>query len=163
MIIGYKGGDFMNNDFIQILIGLAIVIIGAAGSYAIATLASYYKTKREQLLNELQENSIIKYNKLAKEALDTIDTIVFNVVSELDDTVKKEILKTTSDGKLTEDEKESLKNMAMKMVNEQIADPIKELATHTVGNLDNYISTIIENCVTSLKAEPMDVTTEDDN
>ena len=77
--------------------------------------------------------------------------IVFNVVSELDDTVKKEILKTTSDGKLTEDEKESLKNMAMKMVNEQIADPIKELATNIVGNLDNYISTIIENCVTSLR------------
>lgn len=153
MINGQTGGNHMNNEFVQILLGIAIVAIGAAGAYAITAIASYYKSKREQLLNELQENSIIKYNKAAREALDTVDMIIFNVVSELEDTVKKEILQASSDGKLTDDEKERLKDVAMKTINTEIGEPVKEFAKHLVGNLDNYISTVIENCVTSLKTE----------
>ena len=36
----------MSNDFIQIILGLTIVLIGAAASYAIATIASGASTMR---------------------------------------------------------------------------------------------------------------------
>ena len=155
----------MSNDFIQIILGLTIVVLGAAASYAIATIASYYKSKREQLLNDIEQTNLVKYSAIAKAAVETIDTIVMNVVTELDDTVKKEILAATSDGKLTDEEKEKLKKLAMDTINLEIADPIKEFAASIVGNLDAYISTAIENCVTELKAgkspfanfEPYDV------
>lgn len=142
----------MSNDFIQIILGLTIVLIGAAASYAIATIASYYKSKREQLLNDIEQSNLVKYSAIAKSAVETIDTIVMNVVTQLDDTVKKEILAATSDGKLSEEEKTKLKNMAMDIINREIADPIKEFAASIVGDLDAYISTAIENCVTELKA-----------
>lgn len=141
----------MSNDFIQIILGLTIVLIGAAASYAIATIASYYKSKREQLLNDIEQSNLVKYSAIAKSAVETIDTIVMNVVTQLDDTVKKEILAATSDGKLSEEEKTKLKNMAMDIINSEIADPIKEFAASIVGDLDAYISTAIENCVTELK------------
>lgn len=155
----------MSNDFIQIILGLTIVVLGAAASYAIATIASYYKSKREQLLNDIEQTNLVKYSAIAKAAVETIDTIVMNVVTELDDTVKKEILAATSDGKLTDEEKEKLKKLAMDTINLEIADPIKEFAASIVGNLDAYISTAIENCVTELKTgknpfsnfEPYDV------
>jgi hypothetical protein len=142
----------MSNDFIQIILGLTIVLIGAAASYAIATIASYYKSKREQLLNDIEQSNLVKYSAIAKSAVETIDTIVMNVVTQLDDTVKKEILAATSDGKLSEEEKTKLKDMAMDIINREIADPIKEFAASIVGDLDAYISTAIENCVTELKA-----------
>ena len=143
----------MSNDFIQIILGLTIVVLGAAASYAIATIASYYKSKREQLLNDIEQTNLVKYSAIAKSAVETIDAIVMNVVTELDDTVKKEILAATSDGKLTDEEKEKLKKLAMDTINLEIADPIKEFAASIVGNLDAYISTAIENCVTELKAD----------
>lgn len=143
----------MSNDFIQILLGLAIVLVGAAGAYAITAIASFYKSKREQLLNDIEQTNLVKYSAIAKDAVETVDRIVYNVVNELDDTVKKEILKATSDGKLTDEEKTRLKDMALKLINEQISDSIKEFATSIVGNLDSYISTIIENCVTEIKSD----------
>lgn len=151
----------MSNDFMQIIIGLTIVVLGAAASYAIATIASYYKSKREQLLNDIEQTNLVKYSAIAKAAVETIDTIVMNVVTQLDDTVKKEILATTSDGKLSEEEKTKLKNMAIDIINREIADPIKEFAASIVGNLDEYISTAIENCVTELKAGKNPFTTSE--
>ena len=132
----------MSNDFIQIILGLTIVLIGAAASYAIATIASYYKSKREQLLNDIEQSNLVKYSAIAKSAVET----------ELDDTFKKEILAATEDGKLSTMDKVKLKNKAMDIINLEIADPIKEFAASIVGDLDAYISTAIENCVTELKA-----------
>ena len=150
------GGVTMKNDFIQILLGLAIVIIGATGAYAISVIASYYRTKKDQLMNQIMSNKYIEDNEIAKDALKTIEMIVSNVVNELDDTVKKEILKTTEDGKLTEEEKTDLKNTAMELIKSEISDPVKQAASSIIGDLNNYISTLIENRVTKLKDEKVE-------
>jgi hypothetical protein len=146
----------MKNDFIQILLGLAIVIIGATGAYAISVIASYYRTKKDQLMNQIMSNKYIEDSEIAKDALKTIEMIVSNVVNELDDTVKKEILKTTEDGKLTEEEKTDLKNTAMELIKSEISDPVKQAASSIIGDLNNYISTLIENRVTKLKDEKVE-------
>ena len=143
----------MKSEFIQILLGLAIVVIGAAGAYAISVIASYYKSKKDQIIGQIESNKYIKNNELAKEALRIIESIVSNVVEELDDTVKKEILKATEDGKLTDEEKTNLKNTAMDLIKSEISDPVKEAASSIIGDLNNYISTLIENRVTQLKEE----------
>jgi hypothetical protein len=143
----------MKADFIQILLGLAIVVIGAAGAYAISVIASYYKTKKDQIIGQIENHKFVKDNELAKDALRTIDMIVSNVVSELDDTIKKEILKATEDGKLTDSEKEMLKTKAMDLIKSEISEPVKEAASSIIGDLNNYISTLIENRVTELKEE----------
>ena len=152
----------MPQDFVQILLGFAIVIVGAAGAYAIASIASFYKSKRQQLLNDIESSNLIKYNAIAKEAVHTVDNIVMNVVTQLDDTVKKELLAATSDGKLTDEEKTKLKNMALGLINEQISETIKDFSSAIIGNLDSYISTVIENCVTTIKEEKMDLDDDDD-
>ena len=146
----------MNNEFIQILLGLAIVVIGTAGAYAITSIAAFYKSKRDQILEDLESTKLFKNNDIAKDALKFIDSIIFNVVSELDDTIKKDLLKATEDGKLTDEEKTMLKNKALELVKSQISDPIKEAATVLVGDIDSYISTVIENQVTEIKAEKDD-------
>lgn len=146
----------MNNEFIQILLGLAIVVIGTAGAYAITSIATFYKSKRDQILEDLESTKLFKNNDIAKDALKFIDSIIFNVVSELDDTIKKDLLKATEDGKLTDEEKAMLKNKALELVKSQISDPIKEAATVLVGDIDSYISTVIENQVTEIKAEKDD-------
>lgn len=143
----------MKSEFIQILLGLAIVVIGAAGAYAISVIASYYKSKKDQIVGQIESNKYIKNNELAREALRIIESIVSNVVEELDDTVKKEILKATEDGKLTDEEKTNLKNTAMDLIKSEISDPVKEAASSIIGDLNNYISTLIENRVTQLKEE----------
>lgn len=146
----------MNADFIQILLGLAIVVIGAAGAYAISVIASYYKTKKDQIIGQIENHKFVKDNELAKDALRTIDMIVSNVVNELDDTIKKEILKATEDGKLTDSEKEMLKTKAMDLIKSEISEPVKQAASSLIGNLDNYISTLVENRVTENKEEDDD-------
>lgn len=152
-IIYFIGGIYMNSEFLQILLGLAIVVIGAAGAYAISVIASYYKSKKDQILKQIENNKFVKDNELAKDALRTIDMIVSNVVEELDDTMKKEILKATEDGKLTDEEKTNLKNTAMELIKSEISDPVKQAASSLIGDLNNYISTLIENRVTQLKDE----------
>lgn len=147
------GGRIMNNEFIQILLGLAIVVVGAAGAYAISTIASFYKSKKDEILGQIASNKYINDSEIAQDALRFIENIVSNVVEEVDDTVKKEILKATEDGKLTDEEKTKLKTMAMDLVKSEISDPIKEAASSLIGNLDNYISTLIENRVTEMKEE----------
>ena len=146
----------MSNEFIQILLGLAIVLVGSAGAYAISTIASFYKSKRDQLIAEIETSNIIKYSKIARDAVYTVDEIIGNVVNELDDTVKKEILASTEDGKLTDEEKTKLKDMAIELINKEVSESIKDFATSIVGDLDSYISTVIENKVTQLKADKDD-------
>jgi hypothetical protein len=85
-----------------------------------------------------------------------VDEIIGNVVNELDDTVKKEILAATEDGKLTDEEKIKLKDMAIELINKEVSESIKDFATSIVGDLDSYISTVIENKVTQLKADKDD-------
>jgi hypothetical protein len=143
----------MNTEFVQILLSIAIVIIGIAGAYAITAVASFYKTKREQLLKDAESIAFIRDNDMAKEAVELIDQIIYNVVCQLDDTLKKELLNDTKDGKLTEEEKVRLKNMAMDLVTDQIAEPLKEKASSIIGSLPEYVSTVIENHVTKLKAK----------
>ena len=141
----------MKNEFIQILLGLAIVLIGTAGAYAITTIASFYKSKRDQILEDIESTKFFKNNDIAKSALTFINSIISNVVTELDDTVKKDLLKATEDGKLTDEEKAMLKNKAIELVKSQISDPIKEAVSILVGDIDSYIGTVIENQVTDLK------------
>lgn len=152
----YEEELIMSNEFIQILLGLAIVLVGSAGAYAISTIASFYKSKRDQLIAEIETSNIIKYSKIARDAVYTVDEIIGNVVNELDDTVKKEILASTEDGKLTDEEKTKLKDMAIELINKEVSESIKDFATSIVGDLDSYISTVIENKVTQLKADKDD-------
>lgn len=152
----YEEELIMSNEFIQILLGLAIVLVGSAGAYAISTIASFYKSKRDQLIAEIETSNIIKYSKIARDAVYTVDEIIGNVVNELDDTVKKEILAATEDGKLTTIEKVNLKNKAIELINKEVSESIKDFATSIVGDLDSYISTVIENKVTQLKADKDD-------
>lgn len=146
----------MSNDFMQVLLGLAVVIVGAAGAYAISTIASFYRSKRDQIMSEIETSETFKYNQMARDAVITIDRIVTNVVNQLDDTMKKEILAASADGKLTEEEKDRLKNLAVCIINEQVSDSVKEFASLLIGDLDIYITTTIENKVTKLKEEKLD-------
>ena len=141
----------MELSFLDIIIGIAVVAIGAAGAYAITTFASYIKSKKVELESFICTNEVVANNDQVKNALETLSTIVDNVVNALNTTYKKELLSVTSDGKLTKEDGKLLRDKAVELVIAEVADPMKILLSDTIGNLSEYVKTLIENSVEKAK------------
>ena len=141
----------MEPTFLDIIIGIAIVAIGAAGAYAITAFASYFKSRKAELESFIYTNEVVANNDQVKNALETLSTIVDNVVNALNSTFKKELLNATSDGKLTKEDGKLLRDKAVELVIAEVADPMKDLLSDTIGNLSEYVKTLIENSVEKAK------------
>lgn len=140
-----------NTSFIEILLGLVIVCLGVAGSYIISTIASYYKSKR----NEIVSNVSSAVNKTNNTNIDTaikrVIGIVDNVVNALNDTYKKELLEATADGKLDDVEKKMLRDKALELVKVEVGDGVKDIIKDVIGDFDEWVKTLIELAVTASK------------
>ena len=141
----------MEPTFLDVIIGIAIVAIGAAGAYAITAFASYFKSRKAELESFIYTNEVVANNDQVKNALETLSNIVDNVVNALNSTFKKELLSVTSDGKLTKEDGKLLRDKAVELVIAEVADPMKDLLSDTIGNLSEYVKTLIENSVEKAK------------
>lgn len=141
----------MEPTFLDIIIGIAVVAIGAAGAYAITAFASYFKSRKAELESFICTNEAVANNEQVKNALETLSTIVDNVVNALNTTYKKELLSVTADGKLTKEDGKLLRDKAVDLVIAEVADPMKDLLSDTIGDLSEYVKTLIENAVEKAK------------
>ena len=138
-------------NFVEILVGLVIVCLGTAGAYIITTIASYYKSKKQEITNNISAAVNKTNNTNIDTAIKRVMTIVDNVVNALNETYKKELLEACEDGKLGEDEKKMLRNKALQLINAEVGDGIKDILKDVVGNFDEWVKTLIELAVTAAK------------
>jgi len=88
-------------------------------------------------------------NSAYSDAVDIVEDVSANVVSCLMQTVVDGIKEKSADGKLTEDEKTEIKQMAVTAVREQLSENV--IQTIGVDKLDIMISTMIESAVRTIK------------
>lgn len=105
--------NYIINNF---LVPIAFIFIG--------TLCIWAKNKISEVLTKLTENSDKEVKTvLMTNALTQLDDIISSVVSK-NQILSDEYKKANADGKLTAEEKESLKNTAIQSINELIPTTI---------------------------------------
>ena len=133
---------------------LLIIALGLIVAYAITKFASYWQKKSEEIENTIEnglsDSKINWLTFLMGHLLDVVDAVVM----EINDTVKKKILETSKDGKLTDEEKQDLLDTAITLVKEEIPEAALDELSEIVGDIDMFIQTKIENAVTNQKEYP---------
>lgn len=86
-------------------------------------------------------------NENLKVAFKSIEEIVNTTVKDLDQTFKA----AASDGKFTSDEKLAIKAKAIRMVNEQLPDYLKNQMGNAIKDLNSYVDSKIESVVRDIK------------
>jgi hypothetical protein len=126
--------------FIDILVALSPIIIGLLGMIQI------------KIHNYIQAHTD---NKLAETGLLKMNDAVFAVVKEMNQLVVSEFKKANADGKLTPEEKSTIKQMAINKLKDYIS--IKELMRiFGFGSepiAEAFIGTKIESTIASIKNE----------
>lgn len=90
-------------------------------------------------------------NEAINNALTRISHTVETVVAGLTQTMAAELRALTEDGKLTKEDGESLKKLAIQAVKDQVPFAVKQIALLGITNLNDFISTKIEQAVLNQK------------
>ena len=90
-------------------------------------------------------------NETVKTYIDVVSNTVSEVVQALNQEIVNGIKEASKDGKLTEDEAKEIKNKAIEKTLGILSDDAKETLTMVFGDLDTYISTLIESAVYKAK------------
>lgn len=80
------------------------------------------------------------YRKYGEMAEHWIETVVLSIKQQYTDELKK----ATADGKLTEEEKQKLKNMAIEIVMQQLPTHIQKALNYLFGDIKTYVAHRIE-------------------
>ena len=115
------------------LIGIATVAI----SIGIAKFASYLKVKTDDVM--------LQYAIAATEAA------AINVVQSLNQTVVNDLKNASEDGKLTQEEVITISTSALNMLKESLSSETIKAIEGAFGNLDTYLSNLIEKTVLKCK------------
>ena len=121
----------------QIVMEVLLPIIATIATALVPILlnagARYLKTKTD--------------NEKVHAALDQFNDLVYTTVMELEQTVRVAL----SDGKLTQEEKDKIKAIAMSKVKGQLPEFMGNQLKTVVHDLDDYISSKIEAYVSEMK------------
>lgn len=90
-------------------------------------------------------------NEEANNAVTHITETVNTTVQELEQTMVPAIKAASADGKLSDDDKNRLKALAVEKVNRQIPDKMSKLAGLMVNSVDSFVKAKIEKAVLDLK------------
>ena len=116
--------------------------------YLLVWIAKYItallKAKTEQIkANTESEN--------AKIVLDTVSTNAIDIVMMLNQTVVEGLKAANADGKLTSEEAIEIKNRAFNMLITMLSEDAKEIISKLYGDVDTYLSNLIERVVLQVK------------
>ena len=111
------------------LVPLLIPVLGTLGSFATAYLAHLLKTK------------------IGAEAVGITTELVGSVVSDLRAGMVEPLKAAASDGKLTKQEAEEIKNIGIRRVKKQIPKRVAKAATGVIGELEAFVSGKIEQII----------------
>ena len=120
-------------EILQIVIPLATVVVGALTSWALAMLSAYIKSKTT--------------NETLLTAYDQAQGMIRDVVAQINQEVKS----AGADGKITAEEAQKIKQIALTSVRTQFPPWLKSNLTNAVGDLEAWINTQIEAAVYNAK------------
>lgn len=128
--------EMLMNVLINILLSF-LTLGGAYIIYLVNKLIIYLKqkTKSEELTNALNQ-----VNKLAE-----------TTVKSIEQTVAKEIREAVKDGKVTKDELKKLSNKAFEEIIKSLSPEYLSVLENGMGNIDIYVTNLIEQKVLELK------------
>lgn len=124
--------NFMQ-EMIKAVGPVILVIVPAMVTWGLAELSRWIRSKTK--------NENVNY------AMDQVSSTITTIVAELQQTVREAM----ADGKITKEEAEKIKAIAMQKVTAQVPLATQKLAKLAVNSLDDYISSRIEQEVLYLK------------
>lgn len=132
----------MDEMLMNVLINILLSFLTLGGAYIIYfvnKLIIYLKqkTKSEELTNALNQ-----VNKLAE-----------TTVKSIEQTAAKEIREAVKDGKVTKDELKKLSNKAFEEIIKSLSPEYLSVLENGMGNIDMYVTNLIEQKVLELKKE----------
>jgi len=136
-------GNFLSNIDVLLDNGGSILLL-AIFSYLAALITKFINTKKQEILEKTNNEKIAMFVSYAA------DNAV-KVVESLNATIVKEYRAKASDGKLTEEEVAEIRKTALDMMLNMMSDEMKEVLTKVFGNLEIYITNLIEKTLVDIK------------
>lgn len=146
------------SDMVSVIVSIMVVAVGAALAHVITTVAAYFNAKKEDIVKSIEQNINKSNNILISAAIERVVDIVAGVVAALNSTYKQELLEASADGKLSDEDKEKLRNKGIELIKAEVSDQTKLMCEAVIGNFDEWIRTLLENMVTAQK--PVNITEE---
>lgn len=119
---------------------LALAVIG----YISAFLAKFINAKKEEIQSKTNNEKVNTYIGIAADT-------ALRVVETLNATLVEELKAANEDGKLTQEEILEIRNTALSTITETLSEDVKNGLTTAFGDLEKYLSMLIESSLYELK------------
>lgn len=149
------------NPYIETILSGAIILVGVAGAYLITQIASYWSSKRDSIINDIAANFGFTNNEFMKVLLDHVANVVDDVVAAMNTKFKPELIAATKDGKLTDEDKVTLRDKALELIMTELPESIWDELSGVIGNSEEYVKTLIEKSVEAQKSLPKIISSGD--
>lgn len=134
-----------SNEILDIIIksGLLSVLLGL-----VISLIKFAKTYID---NKTKETSAKIKDQTTRESIDIVESCITTVVLELSQTIVDDLKDKAADGKLTDEEKASVRNLAVAKVQQLMTDEVYTTLGEVFGNTEKWIEEKIEAEVKKIK------------
>lgn len=125
---------------------LTIVLINAFIPVITGLIAWGGKLIRDLIKSKIENETI-------ESVLTRVNEVVFSTVEELEQTLKKEWKKAAADGKITDKEKQELKDIAISKIKKRLGDKTLGLLKEHFGCVEDFILMKVESAVKRITEE----------
>lgn len=135
------------NEILDIIIksGLLSVLLGL-----VISLIKFAKTYID---NKTKETTASIKNQNIRESINIVENCITSVVLELSQTIVDDLKEKSAYGKLTDEEKASIRNLAVVKVEQLVSDEIYTTLGEVFGNTEKWLVERIEAEVKRIKTE----------
>jgi hypothetical protein len=141
----------MESNFLTELGGIEVLwnnggslLIIAIFSYLAALFTKFINTKKQEVIEKTNNEKIAMFVEYAANNAIT-------VVESLNATIVKEARAKSEDGSLSKDDIEDIRKTASDMMLNMMSDEMKNVLTKVFGNLEIYISNLLEKTLSDIK------------
>ena len=134
----------MNNDVLSIILSAAVPALTIILTWCAKWLTGFLDAKKQEALTKSKNDTVKTYVELVADN-------AINVVTSLNQTLVEGLKKASEDGKLTLEDANNIKNTAIIMLTDTLSEDIQEVLEETFGDLQSYLSNVIEKTVVMIK------------
>ena len=138
--------NIINSDTLEVVLAVAVPAFVILLSWMARLIAAFIEVK----VTEIKERT---KNEKIKSCIDIVADDAINIVYMLNQTVADGLKEGSLDGKLTLEDAANIKSMAFNMLINTLSQDVKDTITEVYGNLDTYLSNVIEKTVVKAKAD----------
>lgn len=135
-----------SNEILDIIIksGLLSVLLGL--------VISLIKFAKVYLDNKTKETSVKIKEETVKKSIELVESCITTVVLELSQTIVDDLKDKSADGKLTDEEKVNIRNLAVEKVKQLMTDDVYTTLDEVFGSAEKWIIEKIEAEVKKIKS-----------